>query len=412
MYATAAPQTGEVPGVLQATPRQQQVALRVAQLVEREHYAHQTIDDRLSEQILKNYLEALDGNRQYFLEPDIVYFSRYRHSLDDVLQTGDIEPVFDIFRLYRLRAQQHLSFALSQLQKEPDFTMNEDFVFDREKAPWIATPQEMQENWRKRVKNDALSLLMADKQWPEASEILRKRYERVLKRINELDGDDVFETFMNSFARTLDPHSSYLNPRQSEEYRIQMSLSYQGIGASLQLDDEIVKVLNVIPGGPAAIDGRLKASDKITGVGQGTSGEIVDVVGWQLDDVVQLIRGPQGTSVRLQVQPADAPPGTSEQVLDPGPGQDQARGAGGKKRGPRDQSRRSCNQDRHHYCAQLLPGLRCAQPRRRGLRQHDARCPSPAGRSQQAGDPGPGHGSARQRRGSSDRGHGSDRVVH
>lgn len=315
VYATAEPKTGEVPGVLQATARQQQVALRVAQLVEHEHYAHQSIDDHLSEQMLKNYLEALDGNRQYFLEPDIVYFSRYRHSLDGVLQTGDIEPVFDIFRLYRLRAQQHLSYALSQLQKEPDFTINEEFVFDREKAPWIATPLEMQETWRKRVKNDALSLIMADKTWPEASEILRKRYERVMKRVNELDGDDVFETFMNSFARTLDPHSSYLNPRQSEEYRIQMSLSYQGIGASLQLDDEMVKVLNIIPGGPASIDGRLKASDRITGVGQGASGEIVDVVGWQLDDVVQLIRGPQGTSVRLQVLPADAPPGATEQLL-------------------------------------------------------------------------------------------------
>jgi carboxyl-terminal processing protease len=173
----------------------------------------------------------------------------------------------------------------------------------------------MQENWRKRVKNDELSLIMADKPWPKAVDVLQKRYERVLKRINELDGDDVFETFMNSFARTLDPHSSYLNPRQSEEYRIQMSLSYQGIGASLQIDDEKVSVLNVIPGGPAAIDGRLKINDKITGVGQGTEGEIVDVVGWQLDDVVQLIRGPQATSVRLQILPADAAPGAPEQVL-------------------------------------------------------------------------------------------------
>lgn len=303
------------PGILQTTERQRQVARLTTQFVERFHYARQSIDDRLSEQVLKNYLEALDGNRQYFLEPDIIYFSRYRHALDDVLETGDVEPVFDIFRLYRLRSQQNLTYAIAQLAKPAVFTIDENFVFDREKEPWIATPQEMQENWRKRVKNDALSLVMADKTWPEASEILRKRYERVLKRINELDSDDVFETFMNAFARTLDPHSSYLSPRQSEEYRIQMSLSYQGIGASLQLDDELVKVLNVIPGGPAAIDGRLKASDRITAVGQGASGEMVDVVGWQLDDVVQLIRGPQGTTVRLQVLPADAPPGTDEQVL-------------------------------------------------------------------------------------------------
>ena len=305
----------DAPGILQATDRQRQVTRMTTRFVERFHYTHQPIDDRASEQILNNYLQALDGNRQYFLESDIVYFSRYRHSLDDVLASGDIEPVFDIFRLYRLRAQQHLGYAISLLDRSPDFTVDEDFQFDREKAPWIATPQEMQDNWRRRVKNDAISLLMADKTWPEAAGILRKRYERVLKRINGLDSDEVFETFMNAFARTLDPHSSYLSPRQSEEQRIQMSLSYQGIGASLQLDDDVVKILNVIPGGPAAIDGRLKANDRITGVGQGASGDMVDVVGWQLDDVVQLIRGPQGTTVRLQVLPANAPPGGQEQVL-------------------------------------------------------------------------------------------------
>jgi carboxyl-terminal processing protease len=313
--ATAGPDTGQVPGLLESTPRQQQVAQMTTRFVQRFHYGRQSIDDRMSEQILKNYLEALDGNRQHFLESDVVYFSRYRTALDDVLTSGEVQPVFDIFRLYRLRAQQNLGYALSQLKTEPDLTVNESFIFDREKAPWFATPQEMQENWRKRVKNDVLGLLMADKTWPEAAEILRKRYERVLRRINELDSDEVFETFMNSFARTLDPHSSYLSPRQSEEYRIQMSLSYQGIGASLQLDDETVKVLNVIPGGPAAIDGRLKANDRILGVAQGDDGEMVDVVGWQLDDVVQLIRGPQGTIVRLQVVPGDAPPGTTEQVL-------------------------------------------------------------------------------------------------
>jgi carboxyl-terminal processing protease len=174
----------------------------------------------------------------------------------------------------------------------------------------------MQDLWRKRVKNDVLGLLLADKDWAGATEVLQKRYSRVLKRINGLDSNDVFETFMNSFARTLDPHSSYLSPRQSEEYRIQMSLSYQGIGASLQLDDELVQVLNIIGGGPASIDGRLEPNDRITAVGQGNDGEMVDVVGWQLDDVVQLIRGPSGTIVRLQILPADSLPGADEKILD------------------------------------------------------------------------------------------------
>ncbi|MCL4792173.1 MAG: carboxy terminal-processing peptidase, partial [Gammaproteobacteria bacterium] len=164
--------------------------------------------------------------------------------------------------------------------------------------------------------NDALGLMLADKTWQETAEILRKRYTRVLDRINKLDSDEVFETFMNAFAMTLDPHSNYLSPRQSEEYKIQMSLSYEGIGASLQLDEEFVQVMNVIPGGPAAVDGRLKATDRITAVGQDGSKEMVDVVGWELDDVVQKIRGPRGSKVRLQILPGGAAPGVTEYVLE------------------------------------------------------------------------------------------------
>ncbi len=305
-----------VAAVLDTTSRERQVARMVTRFVERAHYSRLTVDDSLSDATLKTYLETLDGNRHYFLQSDIAYFARYRTTLDDSLRSGDMEPVFDIFRLYRLRAQQNIEYAMSLLDKEPDFTVTEDYVFDREKLPWAVTPAEMQDLWRRRVKNDALSLLLADKNWKETSDVLRKRYQRVLDRINDLDSDDVFETFMNSFARTLDPHSNYLSPRQSEEYKIQMSLSYQGIGASLQLDDDFVQVMNVIPGGPAAIDGRLKPNDRITAVGQGNSSEMVDVVGWQLEDVVQLIRGPSGTKVKLQILAGDAVPGSAETTLD------------------------------------------------------------------------------------------------
>ncbi len=312
-----AKQTGPVaPTVLETTPRERQVARLVTRFVERAHYSRVTVDDSLSEATLKTYLETLDPSRHNFLQSDIAYFNRYRTTLDDSLRRGDMEPVFDIFRIYRLRAQQNIAYAISLLDQQPDFTVDEDYVFAREKLPWIATPVEMQDLWRRRVKNDALSLLLADKDWKETGDILRKRYQRVLDRVNGLDSDEVFETFMNSFARTLDPHSSYLSPRQSEEYRIQMSLSYQGIGASLQLDEDFVQVMNVIPGGPAAIDGRLKASDRITAVGQGSAGELVDVVGWQLDDVVQLIRGPSGSKVRLQVVAGDAAPGAPETMLE------------------------------------------------------------------------------------------------
>jgi carboxyl-terminal processing protease len=321
LLAPALPATGKVvpnaePAVLETTPRERQVARMVTRFVERAHYTRLAVDDQLSAATLDTYIETLDGNRHYFLQSDVNYFTRYRHTLDDVLRSGDIEPVFDIFRLYRLRAQQHISYALTLLDKEPDFSVDESYRFDRSKMPWAASSAEIQDIWRKRFKNDVLSLMLADKSWTEAAEILRKRYQRVLDRINGLDSDEVFETFMNSFARTLDPHSSYLSPRQSEEYRIQMSLSYQGIGASLQLDEDLVQILNIIPGGPAAIDGRLKPNDRITAVGQGESGEMVDVVGWQLDDVVQLIRGPRGTRVRLQILPAAATPGSPEAVVE------------------------------------------------------------------------------------------------
>jgi carboxyl-terminal processing protease len=288
----------------------------VTRFVERAHYSRIQIDDQLSAQILTNYIKALDPNRHYFRQSDITYFSRYSDSLDDVVRSGNLDPIFDIFRLYRLRAQQNLDYALSLMETEMNFDIDEEYVFDRKDMPWMESPTEMQDVWRQRVKNDVLGLLLADKDWTEATDVLEKRYRRVLKRINELDSNDVFETFMNSFARTLDPHSSYLSPRQSEEYRIQMSLSYQGIGASLQLDDELVQVLNIISGGPASIDGRLEPNDRITAVGQGKDDEMVDVVGWQLDDVVQLIRGPRGTIVRLQILPADALPGEEENILE------------------------------------------------------------------------------------------------
>ncbi|MCC5793384.1 MAG: carboxy terminal-processing peptidase [Chromatiales bacterium] len=305
-----------VPAVLETTPRHRQAARLVTRFVEQYHYARTPVDDNLSEAVLRTYIEFLDPNRHNFLQSDIAYFDRYRNRLDNVLKSGDMEPVFDIFRLYRLRVQQNLSHALALLEEEPDFTVDEDYEFNRENQPWLETPAEMQDLWRRRVKHDLLGLMLAERSFEDAADVLRRRYQRVLDRTNDLDSDAVVENFLNAFARTLDPHSGYLSPRQSEEYRIQMSLSYQGVGASLQLNDDLVTVLNIIPGGPADIDGRIKANDRITAVGQGEDGEMVDVVGWQLDDVVQLIRGRQGTVVRLQILPADALPGSQERVVD------------------------------------------------------------------------------------------------
>lgn len=300
---------------LAQSDRHAKVSRLVTTLFERSHYRQIEVDDSLSSKILDRYIETMDGNRQYFLASDIDAFEAYRLNLDDAVKRGELQPVFDMYSTYLERTQERLRYALSLLDTEPDFTVDEDYEFDRSEAPWATTTTELDDIWRKRVKNDALSLMLAGKSWDETAELLRKRYERVLRRTEQVNSDDVFESFMNAYSHTLDPHSSYFSPRNSEEYRIQMSLSYDGIGASLQVEDDYVSILNVIPGGPAAIDGTLKPKDRITAVGQGGDGEMVDVVGWRLDEVVDLIRGPGGTVVRLQVLPAGAAPGTPEHVL-------------------------------------------------------------------------------------------------
>ena len=280
-------------------PRHEKVGQLIRDFIERSHYSHTSVDDDLSAEVLENYIESLDSNRMYLLASDIETFRNYRYLLDDMVDDEPLDPVFEMFDVYRTRARQRIEFALQQLEVEPDFTVDEEYKFDRSESPWAASEAELDEIWRKRVKNDVLNLELADKDWAGTQEVLTTRYKGFLRRMEQVKNDDVFETFMNAFAHTLDPHSSYLSPRNSEEYRIQMSLSYFGIGASLQIEDEYVLVVNIIPGGPAAIDGKLQPKDKITAVAQGAEGELVDVIGWRLDDVVQLIRGPADTVVRL-----------------------------------------------------------------------------------------------------------------
>ncbi len=314
--AMTAPTAAPASGQLAPTEQQDYVARRVADIVAREHYRRAPLDDRLSSLILDRYLDAIDGGRSYFYASDIAEFERYRYELDDAIKAGDMEPAFVIFRRYQQRSRERMAYAVELLAKKPDFDIDESFNFDREKEPWPANSAEMNELWRKRVKNDALSLVIAGKQWPEVVDVLRKRYEHVAKRLDQSKPEDVFEAFMNAYVLSLDPHSNYFSPRNSEEYNIQMSLSYEGIGASLQLTDDYVTVIDVIAGGPAAVSGKLAANDRITAVGEGKSGELTDVIGWRLDDVVQKIRGPGGTLVRLQVLPAGAAPGSAQKIIE------------------------------------------------------------------------------------------------
>jgi len=302
--------------VLAPTEQENYVARRVSDIIAREHYRRAPLDDRLSSLILDRYLDAIDGGRSYFYASDIAEFEKYRYELDDAIKSGDVEPAFVMFRRYQQRNRERMDYAISLLDKKPDFDIDETFNFDREKEPWPSNTAEMNELWRKRVKNDALSLVTAGKQWPEVVDILRKRYEHVEKRLDQSKPEDVFEAFMNAFVLSLDPHSNYFSARNSEEYNIQMSLSYEGIGASLQLTDDYVTVIDVIAGGPAAVSGKLAANDRITAVGEGKTGELLDVIGWRLDDVVQKIRGPGGTVVRLQLLPAGAAPGSPQKIVE------------------------------------------------------------------------------------------------
>jgi carboxyl-terminal processing protease len=295
--------------------RHENIGELITQFIQKSHYMHIAVDDELSSRVMDVYIESLDRNRMYLLASDVEYFDSYRHELDDVVKSKPLDPVFQMFEVYQTRVRERLTFALTQLESEPDYQTDQDYVFDRSDSPWASSIAELDEIWRRRVINDALNLALEDEPWEKIQEVLSARYKGFIRRLDQVNNDDVFERFMNAFAHTLDPHSSYLSPRNSEEYRIQMSLSYFGIGASLQTEDDFVKIVGIIPGGPAAIDGKLQPNDRITGVGQGLEGELQDVIGWRLDDVVDLIRGPADSVVRLEIIPANAAPGSPKKLI-------------------------------------------------------------------------------------------------
>ena len=303
-------------GAIHPTVRQQLLAPRIASILEQSHYSRRPIDKEFSPQVFDHYLSALDGQRSYFQQADVTALQKWRSGFDEMIHTGQLDPGFLIFARLQQRNRERTQYALSLLSKEPDWKLQESYRFDREKAPWPRDAEELNDVWRQRVKNDALSLMLTGKTWAEAAETLRKRYEHVLARLGQVSADDVFESLMNAYAAVYDPHSNYFSPRSSEEYRIQMSLSYEGIGASLQLVDDYVTISALLPGGPAAAANTLKPNDRVMSVGQGHEGPLTDVVGWRLDDVVQLIRGKGDTAVRLQILPAGAAPGTTQKTVE------------------------------------------------------------------------------------------------
>ncbi len=293
---------------LKPTREHRQAALIILKVIDKYHYREQSLDDEMSSRILDKYLESLDGNKSFFSAGDVVRFDAYRQRLDDALRFADLDPAFDIFKIYRQRVDERVAYGLSLLEREFDFTVDEEYRFDRSEADWAADRAALDELWRKRVKNDVLALRLAGKPAEEITRTLRTRYESLRRRVHQLGPNDVFQTFINCYTVSLEPHTAYMSPRAAENFDISMRLSLEGIGAVLRTDDEYTTVQRVVTGGPADASGQVRAGDRIVGVGEGEKGEIEDVIGWRLQDVVDRIRGPKGTTVRLQILPEEAGP--------------------------------------------------------------------------------------------------------
>lgn len=272
---------------------------RVTNLFTRQHYKRFSFNDALSEQIFNRYVESLDFSKSIFLQSDIARFEANKKQFDDALMSGKLDFAYDLFNLSLQRRFERFQYAISLLDKEMTFDKEDAFYYDREEAEFAKTQDELNEYWRQRVKSDALRLKLTGKTWPEIKELLTKRYNNALKRLSQTDSEDAFQVVMNAFARSIEAHTSYLSPRRAEQFKMDMDLELEGIGAVLGYDEDYTVIRSLVPGGPADKSEKIKPDDKIVGVAQ-EGEEFVDVIGWRLDNVVDLIKGPKGSKVRLQ----------------------------------------------------------------------------------------------------------------
>lgn len=296
-------QVTELPA-LSPDAQHQVASKRVQAFFTRYHFSKATLDDELSAQIRERYLEMLDYNKMFLLEADVQSSKEYAKLFDDMISTGDLTIAYNIHETALQRRFERYVYALSLLDSEQpfDFSQADDkYYYDREDASWAKSKAELDEIWRQRVKYDALNLTMAGKDWPETVETLAQRYNSALNRLTQTNSEDVFQTVMNAFARSVEAHTSYLSPANAERFQQNMNLELEGIGAVLQADYDYTVIRSLVPGGPADKNGEIKPEDRIIGVAQEDEETYTDVVGWRLDDVVDLIKGPKGSTVRLQV---------------------------------------------------------------------------------------------------------------
>lgn len=291
---------------LEPVQRHGRTMIVINKVLERYHYRDLDLNDGFAKTVFETYIETLDPNRSFFLHWDINSLQRNVRRLDDDIERGKLDTAFEIFRLYRQRVDERVEYATSLLSTNFDFDSRESYRFDRSEAPWAKSRDELDEIWRKRVKNDWLGLKLAGKGKGEIRDLLERRYSGLARRVHQLDSDDVFETFTNAYASSIEPHTGYMSPSTSENFDISMRLSLEGIGAVLRAENEYTVVQRTIAGGPAGQSGQVHAGDRIVGVGQGLKGEIDEVIGWRLQDVVDRIRGPKGSVVRLAILPKAA----------------------------------------------------------------------------------------------------------
>lgn len=311
--ATLAVSATPIP-VIAPLPQQSEAAHLSAEVLTRYHYKPVKLDDASSAKIFDNYIKSLDSQKIFFLQSDIDRIADAKTKLDDAILKEDLTIPFAIFNLYEQRLVERNNYARSLLSKGFDFTKDESYEITREKSNWAQSSDELNDIWRKRVKNDWLRLKLAGKDDKSIASILDKRYDNFLKGATKIKNEDVFQSFMNAYTMSIDPHTNYFGIRASDDFNISMKLSLEGIGAVLQEKDEYTTIRELVPGGPAALSGKLNIGDRILGVGQG-SNPIVDVTGWRLDDTVELIRGTENSVVTLDILPAEAGPDGKHNIV-------------------------------------------------------------------------------------------------
>jgi carboxyl-terminal processing protease len=278
----------------------------MAYILDNNHYRKLSLNDSLSSAILDGYVKSLDNNKTYFTASDLAAFEKYRTKIDDLTKAENVDPAFEIYKVFRKRFNTRMTYIKTKLIPQTfDYTVQESYETDRDKEPWCKSEAELDEVWRKIIKSQALSLKLAGKSQDDIEKALLERYNRFAKSIQQFNSEDVFSMYMNTITEAYDPHTSYLSPKAAEVFQQQMSLSLEGIGARLQTENDYTRVAEVITGGPADKSKLINVNDKIIGVAQGSDGELVDVIGWRIDDVVKLIKGPKGTTVKLQILPTE-----------------------------------------------------------------------------------------------------------